>query len=201
MITDNQNCKTTVSHLHWTAIFAGAFVGVGLGFLLNMFGIAIGLSAYSMGPNGAAAIAIGGILGLLIGVIVSMGAAGFVSGYLSRFYHCHCHTGIIYGFITWSMALILSALLLMPLTHYASVSEKNLAPVLNKTEVYSGDADNSENKQKLTPPKPEDVNVKHLAASSWILFILFFIGALSSCIGSCCGMGCKKEDVNPHIQP
>ncbi|MBA2650910.1 MAG: hypothetical protein H0U73_01370, partial [Tatlockia sp.] len=32
--------------ISWSAIFSGALIGLGLGFLLQLFGIAIGLSAY-----------------------------------------------------------------------------------------------------------------------------------------------------------
>lgn len=76
----------------WTAVIAGALVGLGIGFLLNLFGAAIGLSAYKMNQS-EAVLAIGGVIGLLIGVIVAMGASGFVAGYLGRFHHCYCHGG------------------------------------------------------------------------------------------------------------
>jgi len=181
---DNQKCyKATITNIHWTAIIAGAFVGVGLTFLLNIFSMAIGLSAYTSSPNTAPAVAIGGVLGLLIGVIVSMGAAGFVAGYLGRFHHCYCHGGVIYGFITWSLVLMLSALLIMPLTHYVSfyvsVTSQQNAPT-----------------QKMI-----NANPKHLAWNGWILFILFFLGAISSCISACYGMRGKKEEENKIDSP
>ncbi|WP_131780231.1 hypothetical protein [Legionella bozemanae] len=196
MITDNQKCyKTTTTQLHWSAIIAGAFVGVGLGFLLNIFSMAIGLSAYSAGPNGATTVALGGVLGLLIGVIVSMGVAGFVAGYLARFYHCYCHGGVIYGFITWSLALMLSVLLIMPMTHYVAFHEENLNPALTPTQISAADVNVSVTPQQNAPAeKMTNANPKHLAWSGWILFILFFLGALSSCISACYGMRCKKEE-------
>ena len=193
---ENQKCyKTTITHLHWAAIFAGVFVGVGLGFLLNIFSIAIGLSAYASGPNGATVIAIGGVLGLLIGVIASMGTAGFVAGYLGRFYHCYCHSGVIYGFITWSLALMLSALLILPMTHYVSFYKENLDPNLAPTQITAADVNVSVTSQQNSPPqKMMNANPKQLVWNSWILFIIFFLGAFSSCIGACYGMRCKKED-------
>ena len=55
--TENEHCVINQhSHICWSAIFAGAFVGVGLGFLLHLFGSAIGLSAYSSNSTGAQAI-------------------------------------------------------------------------------------------------------------------------------------------------
>ncbi|MGC1183411.1 hypothetical protein [Legionella sp.] len=197
MITENstsyEKCyKSNFTHLHWTAIFAGAIVGIGLAFLLDVFGIAIGLSAYSSTSHGAV-IAIGGFLGILIGVIVAMGTAGFVAGYLSRFNHCCCHGGVLHGFITWSIALILSALLIMPLSRYVSFYEDSLYPAVASIEAPPSNAQpnvSAAGNQNVT------TEVKNLAWSSWILFILFFVGALSSCIGACCGMGCKKDEIN-----
>ncbi|CEG58411.1 hypothetical protein [Legionella fallonii] len=203
MITDDQKCyKTTLTHIYWTAILAGAFVGVGLGFLLNIFSMAIGLSAYTATANGATAIAIGGILGLLIGVIAAMGTAGFVAGYLGRFYHCYCHGGVLYGFITWSIALMLSAILLVPIAHYVDFYEENLNPALtaptevSNTKMSDTDVSASASEQKVTSQQTLNMSSKHLAWSGWILFILFFIGALSSCIGACYGMRCKREEQN-----
>lgn len=195
---DNQKCyKTTITDIHWTAIFAGAFVGVGLGFLLNIFSMAIGLSAYTSSPNGTTAVAIGGILGLLIGAIASMGVAGFVTGYLARFYHCYCHGGIIYGFITWSLGLMLSALLIAPMMHYVSFHQENLDPALVPTQISKAtDVNVSVSSQEN---KVLHANPQHLAWSGWILFILFFLSAFSSCIGACYGMRCEKEENNRHL--
>ncbi|KTD61490.1 hypothetical protein Lsan_1826 [Legionella santicrucis] len=191
---DNLICyKTTPTKLHWSAIFAGALVGVGLSFLLNIFSMAIGLSAYSSTSSGATVIAIGGVLGLLIGVIVSLGVAGFVAGYLARFYHCYCHGGVIYGFITWSLALTLSALLTLPMMHYVSFHQENLDPALvpiqTSTLTDTGTIASQSNAPKIMKNNPE-----HLAWSGWILFILFFLSAISSCISACYGMKCNREE-------
>lgn len=64
-----------------------------------------------------------------------MGVAGFVAGYLARFYHCYCHGGVIYGFITWSLALMLSALLTLPIIQYVSFHQENLGPTLTPTPI------------------------------------------------------------------
>lgn len=192
---DNTTCyKTNMIRINWAAIFAGALVGVGLGFLLNIFSMAIGLSAYTSGPDGANVIAIGGVLGLLIGVIASMGTAGFVAGYLGRFYHCYCHAGVIYGFVTWSLALLLSALLVIPMSHYATFYEKNLNPHLTPTQISATETSDKLTHQENVPPKKAmNITPEHLAWSGWILFIIFFLGAFSSSLGACYGMCCKCE--------
>lgn len=195
MIHNDETCLNDHhTHICWSAIFAGAFVGVGLGFLLHLFSVAIGLSAYSSSSTaGAQTVLIGGVLGLLIGVIASMGAAGYVAGYLSRLQQCYCHGGIIYGFVTWSMAMILSAILLIPFSHYIAVYNDSLA---NKAVATAS-------MHEPGPPKAQQSNPigaaetkatpAQLAWSGWIIFVLFFIGAFASCIGACCGMMCQRK--------
>lgn len=189
----------SMPRLSWSAIFAGAFTGVGLNFLLQLYGIAIGLSAYSSSSFGATKIAIGGLLGLLVGVIAAMVAAGFVAGYLGKFYHCYCHGGIIYGFLTWSMGLVLSAVLIFPFTHYASAYTRALSPSVEITNALPHPIeikpDTSTPSMKETGGTKPSIKVtpSALTGSSWVIFLLFFIGALSSCAGACWGMSCKKS--------
>ena len=44
-----------------------------------------------------------------------------------------------------------------------------------------------------------EINPTQLAWGGWLVFLLFFVGAISSCIGATCGMRCKRED--PLISP
>lgn len=196
--TDNEYCSMHPhSHICWSAVFCGAFVGVGLGFLLHLFGSAIGLSAYSANSTGAQVIAIGGILGFLIGVVASMLAAGYVAGYLGRAQQCLCHGGIIYGFVTWSVALILSALLVFPLTKYSFAYKYSLAhTVMSKaTNPNMATPNPEEPKKMMNAQNTSATTANDLASGAWILFILFFIGAISCCIGACWGMCCKKTSI------
>ena len=102
---------THLKRLSWTAIFAGAFVGVGASFLLNLLCVGIGLSAFSATEDGATVLAIGGFVGLVISAFISMFAAVWVAGYIGRPLSSNRHLGELYGFITWSVALILTILL------------------------------------------------------------------------------------------
>ncbi len=194
MITDNK-VQTVHSFctLHWSAIIAGAFVGLGLGFLLNLFSIAIGLSAYAAPTDsGTTMIAIGGVLGLIIGTIVAMGAAGFVAGYLARIYHCCCHASVVYGFITWSLALILATILLAPMTSYLSSYEQTLSPNASISTTHDHV---TISKTPVSQEKNTTINAspKHLMGSAWLMFGLFFLGAFSSCLGACWGMCCNSH--------
>jgi hypothetical protein len=189
------------SRVCWSAIISGALVGVGLGFLLQLFGVAIGLSAYHSTSAGAATMAIGGFLGLLIATIASMGAAGFVAGHLGRFHYSHCHGGVIYGFLTWSLALLMAAIFVMPLTHYVTGYNKTLAPKIVVSETMQKNIDvttesGSKANQNTADQTVVKVSPEALTGSSWVIFLLFFIGAISSCIGACYGMSsCKNKEL------
>lgn len=204
-VVNETNCNVyDQPRICWSVIFVGAFVGLGLAFLLHLFGTAIGLSAYRSSSVSLPELAIGGILGLIISVIVSMGLAGFVAGYLGRFHSCHCHHGVIYGFVTWSMMLILSAVFVLPFTHYISAYTRQLSPtVISAKSIVVKDTNMMDNQSVTSVSKNEqsstektvnsNATAKQLIGISWLVFILFFIGALSSCIGACYGMRCPKE--------
>ena len=135
---------------------------------------------------------------MLIGVIASMGAAGFVAGYLGRHHYYQLHGGILYGFITWSLVLIMSVLVAGPLMNYTTNYGNSLRnPVtLDSQKIVDTDANKdvpTKVKQGMSDSE-KAVTAKDMAWSGWIVFALFFIGALSSCIGACWAMGCKRTD-------
>lgn len=181
----------------WSAIFIGGLIGVGLSFLLNLFSVAIGLTAFTVGKNGAIALAIGGFVGIIVAVIVSMLVAGYAAGYLGRLYSPRRNLGILYGFATWCVALILSAIVSSHVSHYVAgysqstvgstvvvVEEnvgKNKAPAVNVT------ADDNQNVKVSATPGV-------IASGAFAIFALFFIGAASACLGGCWGMSCRRED-------
>lgn len=197
-----------IHRICWSAVFAGAFVGLGLLFLLHLYGVAISLSVFNSANHGAA-IAIGGFLGMVIGVIAAMVAAGFVTGYLGRFHYYPLHGGVIYGFVTWSLIIFLSAIMIGPMQRYV-LSYGN---ALSNTVVMKGEAVNSENEpvtnnsssssQDEMKSNTNDDSITITTAqqtwTGWIVFVLFFVGALSSCIGATCGMHCKREYNNPTL--
>ena len=181
----------------WTAIFAGAFVGIGLSFLLNIFNLAIGLSVFSqLGEGGMATLAVGGLIGMLIGTIIVMFLSGLVSGYLGRT-SCHKQNlGILYGFLTWVLALILTAIFAAQLGNYISTYSNEMTNPSNINLVV-----NSNKGAMLTKTQANgtvNVNVEKavnlFSLSTFIIFILFFVGAVASCIGGYCGMSCKEKE-------
>lgn len=204
----NDHCS--VSHNYrricWSAILVGAFVAVGLGFLLHLYGVAIGLSVFSVSDDNATVIAYGGLIGMLLGVIASMLTAGYAAGYLGRFYCPHRNLGILYGFTTWAVALILGAVVASHMGEYASnysaelsqsapIGAKNTSDAMSKKSEASKKSVSVETSRMADKPTVNiDASAKTLTWGAFILFILFFIGAISSCIGACWGMSCKRND-------
>ena len=93
-----------------------------------------------------------------------------------------------------------------PLTHYVSKYGESLTPnaLMNTPQVNVSDDSAVDNAQKPVIKKVPGTNTKvaeitpeQLAWSGWIIFVLFFIGGLSSCIGACCGMQCKRVESMP----
>lgn len=187
--------------ISWTAIFIGAIVGLGLSFLLNLFGIAIGLSAYTLSNDGAIVLAVGGLCGIIIGIIASMLAAGYAAGYLGR-YHCpQRNLGIIYGFTTWTVALVLSAMIGTQISGYIT----SYSNAMSHSVVVSSQDKAHSSPTVTVKNTPSADNVDHktikvttsansLAWGAFSVFVIFFIGAVASCIGACWGMSCKRED-------
>ncbi|TAL62858.1 MAG: hypothetical protein EPN84_05880 [Legionella sp.] len=194
----DQNHHLCVKRVCWSAIFAGVLVGLGLGFLLHLYGVALSLSVYSSSSDGASVIAIGGLLAMIVGIIASMGIAGFVAGHLGRFHYHGVHGGVLYGFITWSLILVLTAVIAGPMGYYFSSYSKSLShPVgLQAASVVVSDSNGTvttTKTKKTTTVQSNSVTPTELAWGGWILFGLFFIGAFSSCVGACCGMRRCRE--------
>jgi hypothetical protein len=193
-----QQCAHPYKRVCWSAIFVGAVVGVGLSFLLNLFSVAIGLTAFTVNKTGAVALAIGGLVGIIIAVVVSMLLAGYVAGYLGRLHCPRRNLGIIYGFTTWCMALILSAIVTSHVSHYVSaysnatvgstvvVIENGKTGDVAAIDTNASPANNNQAKISATPGA--------IASGAFAIFALFFIGAVSACLGACWGMSCRRDD-------
>lgn len=184
-------------HFSWTAVIVGAFVGIGLSFLLNLFSIAINLSLVSTTKEGMVTLAVGGFIGILIGAIVAMFVAGFTAGYLGRPYTVK-NLGPLYGFTAWCLALILTALLTSHMGRYVT-AYSNFAS--NPSEIIVTDNNspagmmpmNMVNPNNGMPVMNAQKSINSLGMGTFLIFILFFIGALASCFGGHYGMACREK--------
>lgn len=179
----------------WNAVIIGALVGMGIAFLLNLFSMAIGLSLFTTSNAGMISVATGGFLGLLISGIISMFAAGMTAGYIGRSQCMNPNVGIIYGFVTWVVALIFSALITSHLAQFTAnyVNLVKNQAVVKVTEnvrmpaLKSMTQDQETTKIYVNPRKATNA----VGYASLFTFILLFVGAISSCFGGYFGMGCN----------
>ena len=170
--------------LAWKPVIAGAFVGVGLTFLLNLFSVAIGLTAYKVDTQGGESLVFGGFIGAGIGVIAAMFAAGWLSGYLGRKYCVVRHMGALYGFLTWCVALVIAVFFAGAAQHYVG----DYSHFLSGTPAGVVDA--------ASNAAVGVVADGSLVISAYIVFALFFLGAFAASLGGHCGMRhlCKKTN-------
>lgn len=208
-VTDSQqkccSCndqKCCVGCISWSGVFAGALVAIGLSFLLNLFAVAIGLSAFRMSAQGAATFAIGGYAGMVVGIVAVMYVSGWIAGFIGR---AHCATpqcGALYGFVAWCVALVMLVFIAMQTSDVVTV---NFQPLANHYAVVAQTTDNTVNDQQnvVAPSKnaskanvtTSTVNANKaaetLGLSLFLTFALFFIGAVSSALGGYCGTKSK----------
>lgn len=200
--------------ISWTAIFAGALVGIGLNFLLNVFGLSIGLTAFTSTQEGVFAVAVGGYFAILLGSIVSMYVAGWVTGYVGRVHSIcrrHIGVGILYGFITWCLALIITVLLTTHVNQFISYHKEALmTPSAHSIVLNTTTNDNAPvvSQQTLTD-KVNNTSTTHvvvnpekaanaIGTSLFLTFFVFFAGALASCFGGYFGLKHRAELCDSH---
>lgn len=199
----NEHDTATCSHhiyclkrVSWSAVLIGAFVGIGLSFLLNLFDMAIGLSIVTTTKDGVITLAVGGFIGLVIGAVISMYVAGFTAGYLGQSHCVKRNLGVLYGFTTWCLALVLTVLLASHMVNYvSSYSNFITSPT---TVVVSNDSATDVTTIKRGNSSQATLNSQEvtnsLGMSTFLIFVLFFLGAVASCFGGHYGMVCRQEN-------
>lgn len=213
-----RDCWGFKKPISWTAVFAGAIVGLGLSFLLYVFGAAIGLTSFPTTQAGTNALAIGGFLGSVIGAVVSMFVGGWISGYLARKRYGYkeysitedhdsksCgNIGALYGFLTWALALIVTILLAADVSSFIAaryvMSSNPRAAIFTTTNPQAPIVSENRTRNDSNAPTNTTINEEKAAEAAgktlFALFAIFFLGALSSCIGGYMGIRFRcKHDV------
>jgi hypothetical protein len=130
----------------------------------------------------------GGLLGTGIGIIASMFASGWITGYLSQRHCSKRHLGALYGFLTWCIALIIAIFITSHVQHYISFYGHFLSGTTNVV------VDNASSASKVTIAASH-VQAQSLVISTYIIFSLFFLSAFACSLGGHCGMRhCCKEN-------
>jgi hypothetical protein len=188
------------SCLSWTGVLAGALIAVGLGFLFFLLHLALGFSAYSDTTAGQEAFSAAGFVAITITTILGMFVAGWIAGFIGSACCTKKYKGELHGFLTWSVALIITILLAgymgQFLTNYNYVVSRTQAPMnFNMSEAKSIPQHvEAKIESKLSAHKtPVEKKADVLAMTAFATFFLFFIGALSCCFGGRCGQCCRKS--------
>lgn len=206
MSQDNRQHPFECKCFTWKPIFAGALVAIGLTFLLNLFSVAIGLTAFSVN-EGTETLVLGGLIGTAIGIVAVMFVSGWVAGYLGNRYCNKHHLGALYGFLTWCLALIFAVFLAGHLQHYVTfysgaisghgvdmTMASNVAAA-NVTAVKAAAMKTAAVAPAAKVAVAAEAPMKAIAISAYIIFALFFLSAFASSLGGHCGMchRCKEN--------
>lgn len=185
-----QNCCTHKS-MSWGAILTGALVALGLTFLFNLLTIAIGLSLFTQNADGAKVLTFAGYAWVLIGGYIILFIAGWIAGRLVH-HHCRLHwcNGVLHGFVTWTLYLILSMLVLAHMATPASVA------LLRTTFVSVTEYDQpTQSDTTATSGTVSETKIAHKAGHVALgSFFIFLVGAFGCAVGAAYGIReCRKE--------
>lgn len=189
--------KMQQSSIKGGAIVIGALVSIGLSFLLNLFITSMGLSVMTTNARGFAALATGSYVGMLVGIIAVMYISGLTAGYLAR-NSSERNVGEVYGFSTWALALIATIFLTSHMGMFAAKVNESINAALPSVVSTVNDEAKKPAKETMRHAKSNNNGVnaeafektsRGLGAISFATFILFFVGALASCVGGRVGMG------------
>lgn len=116
--------ESSHSAVSWAAIIAGAFVAVAVTIVLTSLGTGIGLTSISPWHGygaSATALGIGTIVGLIVVQWIASGIGGYITGRLrTKWVGVHTHEVFFrdtaHGFLTWTVATVVGAILLASAT-------------------------------------------------------------------------------------
>jgi hypothetical protein len=183
-----------LGHITWTAIIIGTLVALGIGFLFSLFNVGIGLYSFTMDPQMLGNIAIVGYIWLIISGIITLFIAGWVAGRIGSFSHLKRKFGILFGFSTWTLALIVT---LAMTSHINSL-------VPSRVHIVSPPAATSGMIQTVSGPNIT-VNTEKVTNTigkiTLATFVLFLLSAIASCVGGYVGMRVHPEDDHFMVMP
>jgi ABC-type multidrug transport system fused ATPase/permease subunit len=197
----------SVMRISWSAVISGALVAIGLSFLLNIFTISIGLTAYTNSPDGNKVLVIGGYIGIVLCAMVSMFISGWVSGFLGhyKFNLRECFNikiSILHGFSSWCISLILSICLMANVDQFFYSKEHSLYhnEMIDKLTRDNFEKNGTLKKDSSSPDNFDfrgknetKIESKNIGKSLFLTFILFFVGAVMSAYGACVGMCSQRR--------
>ncbi|WED43997.1 hypothetical protein [Legionella cardiaca] len=193
MNNQTKECK----YLSWTAVVSAAIIGIGLNFLFNLLSLALGISSFSIDIQGKTTFSLAGYFCFCISSIISMFFTGWVAGKLTPPQPLKKMWGILYGFLAWSLLLILTVVLLTNFIQFLAF-HSNFTANLVAIKITNNAPMLTETVADITKNSPLSINIettkKVLTLNAMLTFILFFLGALASCLGGFIGYKTIKNN-------
>lgn len=191
------NCCTS-----WNGILIGTLVALGLTVLFHVFTLGLGLTAFTRTEDGVMTLAIAGFAWLFIGGYIVY----FIAGWIAARYICCITTnpakGFLQGFITWSLTLVLSILLLSSLI--PDINDVNLAPKKNLTVDRTVVTKTAETNLHAVATHPTTVSsatekeINRAGIATLSTFLIFLSGALGAGFGGYCAVKYYKKEDEPY---
>lgn len=187
------------AYISWSALYAGAISGVGLNFLMNLLALGLGLACFSVSAEGETRFSGWGFAAFIVTALITMFITGWIAGKLTPRVLQHRAWGLLYGFLSWSLLLIFTIILITNFIQYTAfhtnftsnlieIKLRNSAPMLTGTTSHA------------IPDAPLGINIetqkKVITLNALLTFLLFFIGAVASALGGLKGYGREPQARN-----
>lgn len=182
--------------ISWSVVFAAALIGLGLNFLFNLFLLAIGLTIFVLSPENKVVFSVLSFIGFACIAIIVMFTTGWMAGKTSPPYYTKRIWAIYPGFVTWSLLLVLTIILLMNMIQFVSFhSNFTSKPNLVGIKIINNYPMLTESKNiSASTFKPSDIEkeTKIITLNATVSFLLFLIGASACSFGAYVGYSKDK---------
>lgn len=191
--------------LSWQAIIAGGVAGVGANFLLNLLSFSIGVTVFTTTTQDILSFSIPCFSLFFISAVMAMFFTGWVAGFLSNTQKPR-NWGMLYGFLAWCVSLIITILIITNAIQFATfhsnfTSRPNQVAIRITSQFPMQLEQPTIKNSKPAAAMNAELATKIISLNGFVTFILFLIGAISSCLGGYLGFGNFDHNLSrQHIQ-
>ncbi len=198
----HEHAPYAYSLVSWGSVFAGAVVAVALGAMLNIAGVAVGVTAADAGANDGEGLTAGAGLWLALSTVLGMLAGGYVAARSAH--NPDHHEGLLHGAAVWAVGFLLAFFLTGSMVSSAAFNGAQAAAqaseaagpgVLDRITDAARTAGDA-----ATPDSPREREAADTAgdvakAGAWWAFITMLTSLVAACIGGTFG---ARHDEKMH---
>lgn len=199
----HENAPYAYSLVSWGSVIAGSVIAVALGAMLNIAGVAVGLSALRPGDGGAAeAFTVGAGLWLALATIVGMLVGGYVAARSAH--NPDHHEGALHGASVWAVGFLLAFFLTGSTVSGAAFSGLQAAGAATEAADSSGaqraaaalrDAADAATPESGAEREAAEDAADATGAAAWWAFITMLGSLIAALTGGALG---ARHDENLH---